>query len=87
MLLQDHHPCNTNLTPSFSTIYTFAVRQGLHHYWTEAGGQGKGYHWDEYAGAAGGPFLSFLQLILEQAGEVRNLEALRKSAGSALSTA
>ena len=56
----------------------------LHYIWTQAGGKGKGYAWDAYYNVYVGPFLSFVHLLLEQAGHFHTLPALHSAIRSAL---
>ncbi len=69
--------------PALSTL----IRR-LHRIWTQAGGTGKKAYWNAYAndcvGGFVGPFLLFLQLLLEQAGEPHSLSALHSAIRSAL---
>ena len=61
--------------------------EGIYFFWQKAGGKGKGYYWDPYAKSGSGPFLSLLQLILEQIGEHQDAKALLKAIKSALRSA
>ena len=71
--------------PGNPHIYTLVRR--LHHIWMQAGGKRRGENcWDGDAGLAKGPFLFFLQLLLEQAGEYYSLSALHSVIRSALKT-
>jgi len=64
--------------------YTLVRR--LHYIWRQAGGENIGSGWDGDRGLAEGPFLFFLQLLLEQAGEHHSLSALHSVIRSALKT-
>jgi len=70
--------------PGNPHIHTLVRR--LHHIWTQAGGEDIGSSWDGDRGLAKGPFLFFLQLLLEQAGEHHSLSALHSVIRSALKT-
>lgn len=51
----------------------------LHHIWTEAGGKRLGANNDPNTDSPSGPFLSFLQLLLKQAGQHHSSAALLKA--------
>ncbi len=68
--------------PGNPHIHTLVRR--LHYIWTQAGGELRGSTWNGDVGLAEGPFLFFLQLLLEQAGERHSLDALHSVIRSAL---
>lgn len=72
---------NQTISPTRGRRTDFVLRKfirELHGIWREAGGTGRGANW------GAGPFLSFLQLILEQAGEFHGSAALISTIDSAL---
>ena len=70
------------ISPTRGRRTDFVLRKficDLHQIWRWAGGKGLGANYDQNTDRPSGPFLSFLQLLLEQAGQYHSSAALHKA--------